>query len=147
MGLPAAASGSTSCHVLAAAASGVTSFIRGAGADPDLVLGEAGFDPRDLEDPCATVPLARYVAMMERAAARSGDTHFGLRFGQHSSRGARADRPLALGGRMSAPAGGFRPPLHRAPAEYRNPPARRGDRCGWNTSSIRGSGRDGRMPS
>ncbi len=28
------------------------------------------------------MPLARYVAMMERAAARSGDTHFGLRFGQ-----------------------------------------------------------------
>ncbi|MBS3024958.1 AraC-like transcriptional regulator QhpR [Acidiphilium multivorum] len=82
MGLPAAASGSTSCHVLAAAASGVTAFIRGAGADPDLVLGEAGFDPRDLEDPRATVPLARYVAMMERAAARSGDSHFGLRFGQ-----------------------------------------------------------------
>lgn len=71
-----------SCHVLAAAASGVTEFIRAAGADPDRVLGGAGFDPRDLEDPRATVPLARYVAMMERAARLSGDAHFGLRFGQ-----------------------------------------------------------------
>ncbi|HUZ65382.1 MAG TPA: AraC family transcriptional regulator [Acetobacteraceae bacterium] len=70
------------CHVLAAAACGVSEFIRSCGADPDRVLGEAGFDPRDLEDPRATVPLARYVAMMENAARRSGNGHFGLLFGQ-----------------------------------------------------------------
>lgn len=79
---PAADADLLSCHVLAAAASGVTGFIQAAGADPDLVLGESGFDSRDLENPRATVSLARYVAMMERAAQRSGDTHFGLRFGQ-----------------------------------------------------------------
>jgi len=69
-------------HVLAAAASGVTAFIDACGADPDLVLGEVGFDLRDLEDPQATVPLARYVAMMETAARQSHNPLFGLGFGQ-----------------------------------------------------------------
>lgn len=69
-------------HVLAAAAYGVTAFIQRFGADPDLVLGEAGFEAGDLEDPKAAVPLARYVAMMENAARRTGNTEFGLWFGQ-----------------------------------------------------------------
>ncbi len=69
-------------HVLAAAACGVSAFIRSCGADPDRVLGEAGFDMRDLENPRAIVPLSRYVAMMENAARRSGNMHFGLWFGQ-----------------------------------------------------------------
>ncbi|HEX7389796.1 MAG TPA: AraC family transcriptional regulator [Acidiphilium sp.] len=69
-------------HVLAAAACGVAEFITACGADPDRVLGEAGFDCRDLENPHAAVSLARYVAMMENAAQRSGNAHFGLWFGQ-----------------------------------------------------------------
>lgn len=69
-------------HVLAAAAAGVTGFIRASGADPDRVLGEAGLDGRVLEDPRGILPLSRYVAMMENAARQSGDGHFGLRFGQ-----------------------------------------------------------------
>lgn len=73
---------SPSGHVLAAAASGVTSYIHACGADPDRILGEVGFDARDLEDPRATVPLARYVAMMETAAKHSHDPQFGLGFGQ-----------------------------------------------------------------
>ena len=68
--------------MLAAAACGVDGFIRGFGADPDLVLGEAGVDYRLLEDPKAALPLARYVAMMEQAARRTGNDEFGLWFGQ-----------------------------------------------------------------
>jgi AraC-like DNA-binding protein len=68
--------------VLAAAACGVDGFIRGFGADPDLVLGEAGVDHRLLEDPKAALPLARYVAMMEQAARRTFNDEFGLWFGQ-----------------------------------------------------------------
>lgn len=69
-------------HVLAAAAAGVAAFIAACGADPDRTLGEVGFDASDLENPTATLPLARYVAMMENAARRSGNAHFGLGFGQ-----------------------------------------------------------------
>lgn len=77
-GFAAAAAG----HVLAAAATGVTGFIRSCGADPDRTLGEVGFDARDLDNPTATLKLSRYVAMMENAARRSGNTQFGLMFGQ-----------------------------------------------------------------
>ncbi|MGC9271308.1 AraC-like transcriptional regulator QhpR [Acidiphilium sp.] len=79
---PSVSSPGPAGHVLAAAACGVTDFIHACGADPDRILGEVGFNPRDLEDPCATVPLARYVAMMEAAARRSHNPRFGLGFGQ-----------------------------------------------------------------
>lgn len=68
-------------YVKAAAASGLVPFILARGADADLVLGEAGLNERLFDHPEADIPLARYVAMMEAAALRTGDSLFGLRFG------------------------------------------------------------------
>lgn len=68
-------------QVKAAAACGLVPFIRARGSDPDRILGEAGFSERVLDDPEASIPLANYVAMMERAACHTGDPMFGLKFG------------------------------------------------------------------
>ncbi len=68
-------------QVKAAAACGLVPFIRARGSDPDRILGEAGLSERVLDDPDASIPLANYVAMMERAASHTGDPMFGLKFG------------------------------------------------------------------
>jgi AraC-like DNA-binding protein len=68
-------------QVKAAAACGLVPFILAHGSDPDRILGEAGLSERVLDDPDASIPLANYVAMMERAASHTGDPMFGLKFG------------------------------------------------------------------
>jgi AraC-like DNA-binding protein len=68
-------------QVKAAAACGLVPFITSHGGDADLILGEAGLDERVFDDPDASIPLSRYVALMERSAARTGDRMFGLQFG------------------------------------------------------------------
>ncbi|WP_051278007.1 AraC-like transcriptional regulator QhpR [Solimonas flava] len=69
-------------HVLAAAASGVTRFIAAEGGDAERVLERAGVPAERIADPLLPLDLGAYCAMMELAAADTGDANFGLRFGQ-----------------------------------------------------------------
>jgi len=69
-------------NILAAAACGVTDFIRRRGAGPESVLVAAGVDERQLDDPKLALDLGAYVRLMELAAGETGDDNFGLWFGQ-----------------------------------------------------------------
>ncbi|PKU22065.1 AraC family transcriptional regulator [Telmatospirillum siberiense] len=69
-------------NVLAAAASGVSDFISGRGGDAGKVFEQAGVNERCLGDPFLALDLSDYCAMMETAAAETGDDNFGLWFGQ-----------------------------------------------------------------
>ena len=71
----------SSGQVKAAAACGLVPFILAAGGDADRILGVAGLNERIFDDPDADIPLISYVAMMEQAAAQTGDEMFGLKFG------------------------------------------------------------------
>ena len=71
----------SSGQVKAAAACGLVPFILARGGDADRILGAAGLNERVFDDPDADIPLIRYVAMMEQAAAQTGDAMFGLQFG------------------------------------------------------------------
>ncbi len=78
--------GSANLHgsgqVKAAAACGLAPFIAEHGVDADRVLGEAGLTERVFDDPDASIPLYRYVAMMEQAARHTANPMFGLSFGR-----------------------------------------------------------------
>src|SRR5882757_10531453 len=52
------------------------------GADADTLLQRHGFRRAQFDDPYAMLPLARYVAFFEAAAAFVGDPCFGLRIGE-----------------------------------------------------------------
>ncbi|MFT4045083.1 MAG: AraC family transcriptional regulator [Solimonas sp.] len=69
-------------HVLAAAASGLTQFIAAEGGNAERVLENAGVAAERIADPLLPLDLGAYCAMMELAAADTGDDNFGLRFGQ-----------------------------------------------------------------
>ncbi len=70
------------CNVLAAAASGVIEFIENQGGHADSVLNRAGVDVSWLTDPTLPLDLAAYVQMMEESAAQTGNSNFGLCYGQ-----------------------------------------------------------------
>ena len=70
-------------HVLAAAACGVTDFIRSQGGRPAHVLHRAGVPERNLDQPTLALDLAAYVRMMEVAAEETGNENFGLLYGRH----------------------------------------------------------------
>ena len=53
------------------------------GADPEATLASIGIDPGWLSDDKRPVDLARYVALIERAAQDTGNDHFGLEFGRN----------------------------------------------------------------
>ncbi|MDR3516491.1 MAG: AraC family transcriptional regulator [Azospirillaceae bacterium] len=68
-------------RILAAAASGVATFIADNGADPERVFAASGIDPACLTDPLAPLGLSSFVCMMEQAARQSGNDNFGLWYG------------------------------------------------------------------
>lgn len=68
--------------VLAAAASGLCSFIDRHGGDPDRILGVSGIDPEQLQHPTLSLALPNYCQVLEEAARQSGCDNFGLYYGQ-----------------------------------------------------------------
>ncbi|WP_051362224.1 AraC-like transcriptional regulator QhpR [Solimonas soli] len=110
-------------HVLAAAASGVTRFIAAEGGNAERVLERAGLPAERLADPRRPLDLGAYCAMMELAAADTGDGNFGLRFGQQfapEQLGLIGDIALSaptLGAALEAFAGLF--PFHQQVTETR----------------------------
>lgn len=76
--------------VLAAAASGLCSFIEKQGGDPDRILGISGIDPECLRHPALSLALPNYCQVLEEAAHQSGCDNFGLYYGQQF-------KPQALG--------------------------------------------------
>jgi AraC-like DNA-binding protein len=72
---------SETSQVKAAAACGLVPFILGHGADPYRIFSEIGVQEHVIHDPDASIPLASYVALMESAAARTGNSLFGQQFG------------------------------------------------------------------
>ncbi len=68
--------------VLAAAASGLESFITQVGGDIDTILGRSGVDPEILNCPTASLKLTSYCIVLEQAAKQSGCDHFGLYYGK-----------------------------------------------------------------
>jgi len=77
-------------NILAAAASGLTGFVRAQGGRPEVVLSRVGIADEVLGRPDVALDLAAYVAMMEEAARETRNDNFGLWFGQQF-------RPEALG--------------------------------------------------
>jgi len=81
-------SAAEACHlsgqkrILAAAAAGVAPFIARHGGDAERIFAASGIDPGCLEDPVAPLSVASFVAMMEEAAAQTGEDNFGLWYGQ-----------------------------------------------------------------
>jgi len=69
--------------VLAAAACGVTDFIKSQGGQPDHVLQRAGVPERNLDQPTLALDLGAYVRMMEVAAEETRNENFGLLYGRH----------------------------------------------------------------
>ncbi|WNW12279.1 AraC family transcriptional regulator [Pseudomonas sp. DTU_2021_1001937_2_SI_NGA_ILE_001] len=76
--------------VLAAAASGLCSFIEKHGGDPDRILGMSGIDPEALGHPTLSLALPNYCQVLEEASRQSGCDNFGLYYGQQF-------KPQALG--------------------------------------------------
>ncbi|CAI0863833.1 AraC-like transcriptional regulator QhpR [Serratia ficaria] len=76
--------------VLAAAASGLSEFIRHKGGDADRIFGIAGIDERMLSCPTLSIGLSNYCQALEQAARYSGCDNFGLHYGQQF-------RPQSLG--------------------------------------------------
>ncbi|WP_207460099.1 AraC family transcriptional regulator [Azospirillum sp. SYSU D00513] len=69
-------------NILAAAACGISGFIESQGGRPERVLQRAGIDERQLDQPTLALDLGSYVAMMEVAAADTGNDNFGLLYGR-----------------------------------------------------------------
>ena len=74
--------GAVQHNILAAAASGVSNFIAAQGGCPDRVFHRAGVEERALGQPTVALDLRAYVAMMEVAAAETGNDNFGLLYGR-----------------------------------------------------------------
>jgi len=77
-------------NILAAAASGVAGFIDRQGGHAETVFERVGIRGASLGDPMVPLDLGAYCAMMELAAAETGNDNFGLWFGQQF-------QPQALG--------------------------------------------------
>ncbi|MCO8161662.1 AraC family transcriptional regulator [Pseudomonas sp. 21LCFQ010] len=82
--------GQGNAGVLAAAASGLCSFIEKHGGDPDRILGMSGIDPEALSHPTLSLALPNYCQVLEEASRQSGCDNFGLYYGQQF-------KPQALG--------------------------------------------------
>jgi len=52
-------------------------------AKDSTLAAAVGIDPADLDGPEATIPLPAYYDLLERAAAVTGDPHFGMHFAMH----------------------------------------------------------------
>ena len=76
--------------VLAAAASGLCTFIEKQGGDADRILGVSGIDPEALRHPTLSLALPNYCQVLEEASRQSGCDNFGLYYGQQF-------KPQALG--------------------------------------------------
>ncbi|ALG74011.1 AraC family transcriptional regulator [Azospirillum thiophilum] len=74
--------GTVQHNILAAAACGVSGFIAAQGGCADRVFLRAGVEERALGQPTLALDLGAYVAMMEEAAAETGNDNFGLLFGR-----------------------------------------------------------------
>jgi AraC-like DNA-binding protein len=61
----------------------VPAVLRELGADPAVVVAEAGLDPRLLDDPDHLIPYAARGRLLGRCVARTGCADFGLRVGRH----------------------------------------------------------------
>jgi AraC-like DNA-binding protein len=86
----AASIGNRNTGVLAAAASGLYTFINQYGGDADRILGISGISPEDLQHPTQSVGLPNYCKVFEETARQSGCDNFGLYFGHQF-------KPQALG--------------------------------------------------
>ena len=73
--------GSSPAVVLAAAATGVVEHIERRGGDIDSIFGNAGMCPSMAGSPTLQVKLSRFCRLFEEAAHRTGDSNFGLWFG------------------------------------------------------------------
>ncbi len=83
-------------NVLAAAASGISGFIRHSGGDAGRVFQRAGLREDQLGDPFLALDLGDYCRMMELASAETGHDNFGLWYGQQFQ-----PRDLGLIGRIA----------------------------------------------
>ncbi len=70
-----------SSKVLAAAATGIETYINASGGDPEIVLNRVGLRPDDLAEPTRSVSLESYCTMLETAAAETRNPQFGLAYG------------------------------------------------------------------
>jgi AraC-like DNA-binding protein len=61
----------------------IPAVLRDLGADPALVLAEAGVDLKLFDDPDNRIPFAARSHLVAHCAARTGCPHFGLLVGQH----------------------------------------------------------------
>ncbi|SJL84721.1 AraC family transcriptional regulator [Vibrio palustris] len=68
--------------VLAAAATGLSTFISQQGGDIDRILGRSGVNPEILTQPTSSLKLTHYCQVLEQAAQQTGCEHFGLYYGQ-----------------------------------------------------------------
>jgi AraC-like DNA-binding protein len=71
--------------IRAAICDGLDQFVLAAGVDYGALLRQAGIDPVLLGDPENRVPFHRYVALLEAAAAATGDDLIGMRLGAMQS--------------------------------------------------------------
>ncbi|MDI6936393.1 AraC family transcriptional regulator, partial [Serratia sp. Se-PFBMAAmG] len=68
--------------VLAAAATGLSTFITDKGGDVDRIFGISGIDSELLASPTLSLGLVNYCRVMEEAARHSGFDNFGLHYGR-----------------------------------------------------------------
>jgi len=68
--------------ISAAATTGLLEAIGGAGADPDQVLRASGSDRAVLANPEGFIPCSTFARILEEAARATGDSCFGLHFGE-----------------------------------------------------------------
>lgn len=86
----AATLGNRNTGVLAAAASGLCTFIKQHGGDADRILGMSGINPEHLQHPTQSLGLPNYCQVFEESAHQSGCDNFGLYYGHQF-------KPQALG--------------------------------------------------
>jgi AraC-like DNA-binding protein len=68
--------------VSAGVVSGLIAFAAARGADPRVLVGRAGLQDGDLDDPDARLPFATYVTLMRAAQDLCGDPALALHFGE-----------------------------------------------------------------
>ncbi|VFB22319.1 AraC-like transcriptional regulator QhpR [Pseudomonas fragi] len=82
--------GDRNTGILAAAASGLCTFIDHYGGDADRILGISGIDPEHLQHPTQSLGLLNYCKVLEEAARQCDCDNFGLYYGHQF-------KPQALG--------------------------------------------------
>jgi len=68
-----------------AATTGLIEAIVAAGGRPEAILRSVGLDRSSLADPHGFIPCAAFTRLLEDAAGSTGDSCFGLHFGEHFS--------------------------------------------------------------